>query len=173
MKILLLSSTFSCLTQRIYTELDDAEYLVSVEIYHGDIPQLLRGVGLFSPDLIICPFLAQKPPAVIYESYKCLVVHLGFLGDRGTSSLDWTIQNVAPEWEVSLLDAQEEMDMAGIWAIRTFPMRKTTKSSLFNREVTQAAVDCLWEALTHFDSLDFKSTALDYNNPKVKGLLQA
>ncbi|MCK5356269.1 MAG: hydrogenase maturation protein, partial [Methyloprofundus sp.] len=33
-------------------------------------------------------------------------------------------------------------------------------------------MDCLWEVLTYFDAPDFKPTALDYNNPKVKGRLQ-
>jgi putative two-component system protein, hydrogenase maturation factor HypX/HoxX len=172
MKILLLSSAFSGLTQRFYTELDDAGYVVSVELHHGDIPKLLEGVGLFKPDLIICPFLTQKIPAEIYENYTCLIVHPGIVGDRGASSLDWAIQNGATEWGVTLLEAQEAMDMGDIWAKRTFPMRNTTKSSLFNREVTQAAVDCLWEILTYFDAPDFKPTVLDYDNPEVKGQLQ-
>jgi len=172
MRILLLSSAFSGLTQRFYTELDDAGYVVSVELHHGNIPQLLEGVELFKPDLIICPFLTQKIPAEIYENYKCLIIHPGIVGDRGASSLDWAIQNGETEWGVTLLEAQEEMDMGDIWAKKTFPMRNTTKSSLFNREVTQAAVDCLWEALTYFDAPDFKPTPLDYNNPKVKGQLQ-
>jgi len=172
MRILLLSSAFSGLTQRFYTELDDAGYIVSVELHHGNIPVLLEGVGLFKPDLIICPFLTQKIPAEIYDNYKCLIVHPGIEGDRGASSLDWAIQNGATEWGVTLLEAQEEMDMGDIWAKKIFPMRNTTKSSLFNREVTQGAVDCLWEALTYFDAPDFKPRALGYNNPKVKGELQ-
>jgi putative two-component system hydrogenase maturation factor HypX/HoxX len=172
MKILLLSSAFSGLTQQFYTELNDAGYIVSVELHHGDIPQLLVGVGLFKPDLIICPFLTQKIPVEIYEHYKCLVIHPGIEGDRGPSSLDWAIQNNESEWGVTLLEAQEEMDMGDIWAKKTFPMRNTNKSSLFNREVTQAAVDCLWEVLTYFDAPDFKPSVLDYNNPKVKGQLQ-
>ncbi len=172
MRILLLSSAFSGLTQRFYTELDDAGYIVSVELHHGNIPLLLAGVSLFKPDLIICPFLTQKIPAEIYEHYKCLIVHPGIVGDRGASSLDWAIQKGATEWGVTLLEAQEEMDMGDIWAKRTFPMRNTTKSSLFNREVTQGAVECLWEALAYFDAPDFKPIALDYNNPKVTGQLQ-
>ena len=173
MRILLMSTAFSGLTQRFYTELDDAGYVVSVELHHGDIPQLLEGVGLFKPDLIICPFLTQKIPAEIYQQYKCLVVHPGIVGDRGPSSLDWAIQKGVAEWGVTLLEAQEEMDMGDIWAKKTFPMRNTTKSSLFNREVTQAAMDCLWEVLTYFDAPDFIPTALDYNNLEVKGQLQA
>ena len=173
MKILLVSSAFSGLTQRFYTELDDAGYIVSVELHLGDIPQLVKGVELFKPDLILCPFLTRKLPAEIYENYKCLIVHPGIEGDRGASSLDWAIQNGEAEWGMTLLEAQEEMDMGDIWAARTFPMRNTTKSSLFNREVTQAAVECLWEALTYFDAPDFKPRPLDYKNPEVKGRLQA
>ncbi len=172
MKILLLSSAFSGLTQRFYTELDDAGYRVSVELHLGNIPQLLEGVALFDPDLILCPFLTRKIPAEIYENYKCLIVHPGIEGDRGPSSLDWAIQHGESEWGVTLLEAQEEMDAGDIWAKRVFPLRNATKSSIFNREVTQAAVDCLWDILTYVDSPDFKPRPLDYANPNVKGRLQ-
>ena len=37
MRILLISSAFSGLTQRFYTELEDAGYIVSVELHQGDV----------------------------------------------------------------------------------------------------------------------------------------
>ncbi|MEY4768368.1 MAG: hypothetical protein RL637_1007 [Pseudomonadota bacterium] len=172
MRILLISTAFSGLTQRFYTELDDAGYSVSVELHFGNIPQLLEGVELFKPDLIICPFLTKKLPAEIYEKYTCLIVHPGIKGDRGASSLDWAIQEQTQEWGVTLLAAAEEMDAGDIWASKTFKVRPTTKSSLFYREVTQAAVDCLWEALTFFQSPNFRPEPLDYSRADVKGRLR-
>jgi len=91
MRILLISNAFSGLTQRFYTELEDAGYIVSVELHQGDMDQLLEGVALFKPDLILCPFLTKRLPKEIYEHYKCLIVHPGIKGDRGPSSLDWAI----------------------------------------------------------------------------------
>jgi putative two-component system hydrogenase maturation factor HypX/HoxX len=172
MRILLISSAFSGLTQRYYTELEDAGFLVSVELHSGDIPQLIEGVSLFKPDLILCPFLTKYLPKEIYQNYKCLIVHPGIKGDRGPSSLDWAIQNDEPEWGVSLLEAAEEMDAGDIWAHRTFAMRQTTKSALFYREVTQAAVDCLWEALSYFKAPNFKPEMQDYSRADYKGKLQ-
>ncbi|MGZ8137578.1 MAG: enoyl-CoA hydratase-related protein, partial [Methylococcaceae bacterium] len=172
MRILLISSAFSGLTQRFYTELEDAGYTVSVELHLGDIPQLLEGVALFKPDLILCPFLTRRLPKEIYQNIKSIIVHPGIKGDRGPSSLDWTIQNGEPEWGVTLLEAAEEMDAGSIWSSKTFPVRETTKSSLFYREVTQAAVDCLWEVLSYFDAPDFKPEIQDYSKPDVKGKLQ-
>ena len=171
MRILLISSAFSGLTQRFYTELEDAGYIVSVELHQGDIAQLLEGVSLFKPDLILCPFLTQKLPKKIYQNYKCLIVHPGIKGDRGPSSLDWAIQNNEPEWGVSLLEAAEEMDAGPIWSNKTFPMRQATKSSIFYREVTQAAIDCLWEVLTYFDAPDFRPEAQDYSKADYTGKL--
>lgn len=170
MRILLISTAFSGLTQRFYTELDDAGYLVSVELHLGDVAQLIEGVELFKPELIICPFLTRKIPAEIYQNYTCLIVHPGIKGDRGPSSLDWAIQGGEPEWGVSLLEAREEMDVGDIWVNKTFKMRAATKSSLFYREVTQAAVDCLWEALTYFQAPDFRPQALA-DHPEFKGKL--
>lgn len=172
MRILLISSAFSGLTQRFYTELDDAGYEVSVELHLGNDAQVLEGVELFKPDLILCPFLKQRIPATIYQHYRCLIVHPGIKGDRGPSSLDWAIQQSLDEWGVTLLQAADEMDAGDIWACKTFPLREATKSSLFNREVTQAAVDCLWEALTYVDALHFKPEPLDYGRPDIKGRLQ-
>lgn len=171
MRILLISSAFSGLTQRFYTELDDAGYLVSVELHLGDVTQLIEGVNLFKPELIICPFLTKKLPPEIYQNYTCLIVHPGIKGDRGPSSLDWAIQGREPEWGVTLLAAADEMDAGDIWAAKTFKMRTATKSSIFYREVTQAAVDCLWEALTYFQAPDFRPELLDYSKAEVKGKL--
>ena len=84
MRILLISSAFSGLTQRFYTELDDAGYNVSVELHSGNIPQLLEGVALFKPDLILCTFLTKRLPKEIYENTKCLIVQPGIKGDRGS-----------------------------------------------------------------------------------------
>ena len=136
MRILLISTAFSGLTQRFYTELEDAGYIVSVELHSGDMAQLLEGVALFKPDLILCPFLTKYLPKEIYEHTQCLIVHPGIKGDRGASSLDWAIQNGEPEWGVSLLEAAEEMDAGPIWSNKTFPLRQATKSSIFYREVT-------------------------------------
>jgi putative two-component system hydrogenase maturation factor HypX/HoxX len=172
MRILLISTAFSGLTQRFYTELKDAGYVVSVELHLGDEARLLEGVELFKPDLILCPFLTRRIPKAIYQHYKCLIVHPGIKGDRGPSSLDWAIQQGLSEWGVTLLEAAEDMDSGAIWASKTFTLRTATKSSVFNREVTQAAVDCLWEALTYFDAPDFKPEPLDYARFDVKGQLR-
>ncbi|WP_262965233.1 hemerythrin domain-containing protein [Methylobacter psychrophilus] len=171
MRILLVSSAFSGLTQRFYTELGDAGYLVSVELHLGDIAKLLEGIALFKPDLILCPFLTRRLPKEIYAHTQCLIVHPGIKGDRGPSSLDWAIQNGEPEWGVSLLEAAEEMDTGAIWTNKTFPLRQATKSSIFYREVTQAAVDCLWEVLTYFDAPDFKPELQDYSRADYTGKL--
>ncbi|QPK61830.1 hydrogenase maturation protein [Methylomonas sp. LL1] len=172
MRILLVSTAFSGLTQRFYTELDDAGYQVSVELHLENEAQLLQGIQLFQPDLIICPFLTRRIPECVYQQYRCLIVHPGIKGDRGPSSLDWAIQQGHEEWGVTLLQAAAEMDAGDIWASKTFSLRKACKSSVFNREVTQAAVDCLWEALSYFDAPNFKPEPLDYDNPKIKGQLR-
>ncbi len=172
MRILLVSTAFSGLTQRFYTELVDAGYQVSVELHLGDPVRLLEGVKLFQPDLIICPYLTRRIPADIYRHYKCLIVHPGIKGDRGPSSLDWAIQENQADWGVTLLEADAEMDAGAIWASRTFPMRQASKSSLFNREVTQAAVECLWEALSVAKAPSFKPMPLDYAHPAISGKLR-
>jgi putative two-component system hydrogenase maturation factor HypX/HoxX len=172
MRILLVSTAFSGLTQRFYTELDDAGFNVSVELHLGDDAQLIEGVDLFKPDLILCPYLTRRIPEILYNGYTCLIVHPGIKGDRGPSSLDWAIQEGEQEWGVTLLAAGQDMDAGAIWAHKRFPLRQASKSSVFNREVAQCAVDCLWEALSYLDAPHFKPEPLDYNRPDVRGRLR-
>ncbi len=56
MRILFISSAFSGLTQRFYTELEDAGYIVSVELHQGDMEQLLEGVALVQAGFDPVPF---------------------------------------------------------------------------------------------------------------------
>ncbi|NTS75524.1 hydrogenase maturation protein [Catenovulum sp. SM1970] len=172
MRILLISTSFNGLTQRFFTELNQAGHQVSVELHHGDEQKLVEGVEKYQPDIIFCPFLTRKIPAYLYNKYLCIIVHPGIKGDRGPSSLDWAIMNELPEWGVTLLQADDEMDAGDIWASRTFPMRKATKSSIYNREVSQAAIECLWDVLEAFEVDSFKPEPLDYDNPNIKGQLQ-
>lgn len=172
MRILLISSAFSGLTQRFYTELSDAGYTISVELHADDMDLLQAGVALFKPDLIICPFLTKRLPKEIYAQTKCLIVHPGIKGDRGPSSLDWAIQTGKTEWGVTLLEAHEEMDAGAIWSSKTFPLRQATKSSVFYQDVTQAAVHCLWEAMSFFEAPAFKPEVQNDNTAGYLGKTQ-
>lgn len=58
---------------------------------------------LFSPDVIICPFLKDFVPSSIYKRHTCLVVHPGLMGDKGPSSLDWAITEGKERWGVTVL----------------------------------------------------------------------
>ena len=169
MRVLLVSSAFNSMTQRFYVELADNGYLVAVEVYGGNVDRLREAVAIFKPDLIIAPFLTKAIPEDIWHKHICIIVHPGIEGDRGPSSLDWAIQEQWGFWGVTLLQAAAEMDAGPIWATRTFPLRKATKSSVYRREVIEAAVDCLWEVIEKFGTAGFRPRELDYRRPGVVG----
>jgi putative two-component system hydrogenase maturation factor HypX/HoxX len=168
MKILLLASAFNSLTQRVYRELD---------LLHHNLELLLSKQGkidrdaIFSanPDLIICPFLKEYIPAEIWQSYRCLIVHPGIQGDRGPSSLDWAIMEAQTSWGVTLLQADQEMDAGDIWGSSEFPMRATTKASIYRREVTRAAVDLIKQALEQIQHGAATPIPLDYTSTDIRG----
>ncbi len=170
MKILLLSSAYNGLTQRVHVELLQRQHTVSIEVAINE-RTMLEGVQLFNPDIIICPFLKHRIPESIWRHYVCIVVHPGIKGDRGASSLDWAIQNKEPEWGVTALQAAEEMDAGDIWATTKFKMRPGTKSSIYSIEVTEAAVEVVLQTLERFQDGSFKPEPLDYNKPDVYGQL--
>ncbi|MEQ1559645.1 MAG: hydrogenase maturation protein [Methyloglobulus sp.] len=171
MKILLLSSAYNGLTQRVHVELLQLGHTVSIEVAINE-QTMLEGVRLFKPDIIFCPFLRHRIPESIWRHTVCIVVHPGIKGDRGPSSLDWAIQNNELEWGVTALQAVEEMDAGDIWATSTFKMRPGNKSSIYTIEVTEAAVKVVLQTLARFQDASFKPEPLDYSKPDVRGELR-
>jgi putative two-component system protein, hydrogenase maturation factor HypX/HoxX len=171
MKILLLSSAYNGMTQRVHVELLQRGHTVSIEVAINE-HTMLEGVQLFQPDIIICPFLRHRIPESIWRHYVCIIVHPGIKGDRGASSLDWAIQNKEAEWGVTALQAAEEMDAGDIWATATFKMRPGTKSGIYTVEVIEAAVKVVLQTLERFQDASFKPEPLDYSKPEVCGQLR-
>jgi putative two-component system hydrogenase maturation factor HypX/HoxX len=146
MRILFLTHSFNSLTQRLYDELTHDGHDISVEFDIND-RVTEEAVALWQPALVVAPFLKRRIPASVWQRHRCIVVHPGPAGDRGPSALDWAILEDAAEWGVTAIEANGDFDAGAVWASRSFPMRPATKSSLYRREVTEAAVQALRLAL--------------------------
>lgn len=171
MKILLLTHAFNSLAQRTYIELGRLGHEVTVEFDVNDAVTI-QAVEMAQPDLIVAPFLKRAIPEEIWRAYVCFIVHPGIKGDRGPSALDWAILNREKTWGVTVLQAIEEMDGGDIWATIEFPMRETTKASLYRNEVTEAALTGLKMAVSRFGDEHFAPEPLNYDDPKIKGKLR-
>jgi len=145
-RILLLTHSFNSLTQRLHAELTALGHEISVEFDIADSVSE-EAVALWQPDLILAPFLKRAIPESIWSRHLCLIVHPGIVGDRGPSALDWAIMNGETSWGVTVLQAEAEMDAGPVWATASFPLRRTTKASLYRRELTEAALVAVKEAL--------------------------
>jgi putative two-component system hydrogenase maturation factor HypX/HoxX len=145
-KILFLTHAFNGLAQRLFVELQARGHRVAIELDVNDVATR-AAVARERPDVVLAPFLKRAIPADVWASVPCLVVHPGVPGDRGPSALDWAILEGESEWGVTVLQAVGEMDAGPVWAHRAFPMRLAPKSSLYRREVTEAAVAATLEAL--------------------------
>ena len=165
MRILLLCHAFNSLTQRLFVELNEQGFDISVEFDINDETSQ-QAVDLFQPDLIIAPYLKRAIPRSIWEHNTCLIVHPGIIGDRGPSALDWAILNSLDEWGVTIIQANQEMDAGDIWASVTFPMRKASKASLYRNEVTEAALEAVNIAVSRFQLSDFTPLPLSQANAK-------
>ncbi|WP_136667199.1 enoyl-CoA hydratase-related protein [Flavobacterium sp. H122] len=175
MKIFFTVSSFNGLSQRIFVELKLLGHEIHVHQLINE-KSIIAAVENFQPQLVIAPFLKKAIPEAIWKNYICLIVHPGIRGDRGAYSLDWAIMNNDKEWGVTLLQANEEMDGGDIWAYRLFKVRELssiTKGNIYRHEITQAAIECILEAIEKFKTKKFKPTPLDYNNPEIKGRLHA
>lgn len=168
MRILFLSHAFNSLTQRLFVELGMLKHEVSVEFDIND-SVTSEAVKLFQPELIIAPFLKRAIAEEIWRKHICLIVHPGIRGDRGPSALDWAILNNEAYWGVTVLQANSEMDAGDIWASSEFKMRNASKASLYHHEVTEAAVEAVLSAVSHYQSQDYQAEPLDYSRPEVRG----
>ncbi len=158
MRILFLTHSFNCLTQRLFVELTEAGHEVSIEFDINDAVAI-EAVRLFQPDLIIAPYLRRAIPEQIWRRHVCLVVHPGIPGDRGPSALDWAILNDESEWGVTVLQADAAMDAGPVWAAVNFAMRHARKSSLYRNEVTDAAIVAVHQAIERFQTGNFLPAA--------------
>ena len=150
MRILLLTHSFNSLCQRLFVELEAAGHEISVEFDINDAVTE-EAVALFEPDCLVAPFLKRAIPESVWRALPCFIVHPGIPGDRGPSALDWAILKGHPRWGVTVLQAEQEMDAGPVWASAGFSMREATKSSLYRNEVTEAAVNAVFEALGRFE----------------------
>lgn len=146
MRILFLTHSFNSLTQRLYDELTHDGHEIAVEFDIND-RVTEEAVALWQPELIVAPFLKRRIPDSVWQRHRCIVVHPGPAGDRGPSALDWAVLQGEPEWGVTAIEANGEYDAGAVWASVPFAMRPATKSSLYRREVTEAAVQALRLAL--------------------------
>jgi putative two-component system protein, hydrogenase maturation factor HypX/HoxX len=170
-RILLISSAYNSLTQRVHAELADRHHQVSVELALSD--EVMReAVRRCDPDLIIAPMLTRAIPADIWSARPCFIVHPGPRGDRGPSSLDWAIMDGAERWSVTVLQANAEMDAGDIWASVEFPVPRCSKSSLYRTEVADAALEALLLAVTRFETGGYRPEPLDYSHADVTGRLR-
>ena len=162
MRILLLTHSFNSLSQRLFGMLQALGHTVSVELDIADAVTE-EAVEMFQPDVVLAPFLKRRIPETVWAHTVCLVVHPGIPGDRGPSALDWAIRRGDAQWGVTVLQAVQEMDAGEVWAWEPFVVRAgATKSSLYRREVTQAAVVAVLRALQRF-----KPDSLHPNEPGI------
>jgi len=168
MRILLLVHGFNSLSQRLHIELTERGHDVSVELdVHDAVTR--EAVELFRPDVVVAPFLKRAIPEDIWRACRCLIVHPGIVGDRGPSALDWAVLDDRPEWGVTVIEAEAQMDAGPVWAAEVFPMRAgASKSSLYRREVSDAAVRAVVSALERIESGVFRPRSAGATDPNAE-----
>jgi len=158
MRILFLTSAHNSLSQRLWIELGERGHEIRVCVAATG-EAMIAAVSREAPDLIIAPMLKIAIPKEVWSRHLCLIVHPGIKGDRGPSSLDWAIVNDEKIWGVTILEAANEFDAGPIWASQEFALKADppAKSSLYRRQVTEAALRGVLEAIARIESGEFRS----------------
>ena len=156
MDILLVVSAFNSLSQRVYAELSDEGHDVDVVLASHGADAVRAAVREVRPELIIAPMLKSALPEDVWQEHTCLIVHPGPPGDRGPSSLDWAIAEEAPEWGVTVLQAEAAMDAGDIWADGSFRVPQAGKSDVYRNELSDAAAGAVLLAVGRFADGSFK-----------------
>ncbi len=168
MRVLLLTHGFNSLSQRLHVALGERGHSVSVELdVHDAVTR--EAVELFCPDVVVAPYLKRAIPEDLWRARRCLIVHPGIVGDRGPSALDWAVLEGEAQWGVTVLEADAQLDGGPVWASATFPMRAASKSSLYRREMTDAAVQAVLTALARIESGAFEPHRVRESDAAVRG----
>ncbi|WP_109284852.1 enoyl-CoA hydratase-related protein [Streptomyces orinoci] len=155
MRVLLIASAFNSLTQRVFAELGDRGHTVETAVV-TDAEAVRTAVLRHRPELVLAPMLKTVIPEDVWSRHTCLVVHPGPPGDRGPSALDWAVQESAPRWGVTVLQARAELDAGPVWAEAGFTVPAGVgKSELYRGEVADAALQAVHLAVERFASGGF------------------
>ncbi|OXM64270.1 formyl transferase [Amycolatopsis vastitatis] len=160
---MLLCSAFNGLSQRAWLHLRARGHRVAIGIVR-DPQEIAAAAAATDPDLIICPFLRRRVPEVVWRRYRTIIIHPGPEGDRGPSALDWAIMDAEPTWGVTALQATGELDGGPIWGTRVFrmPADPPRKSTLYNTEVTDAALSLIGEVAAKAEDPGFTPRRQDH-----------
>jgi putative two-component system hydrogenase maturation factor HypX/HoxX len=163
MKILFIVSAFNSLSQRLFCELRDKGYEVSVQFATSQ-NDMSEEVDRFKPDIIFCPYLKKYLPKEIFLNTPTFVLHPGIRGDRGHNALDHAVRDEKKEWGVVILRATEVLDGGDIYAEVRFQMRDASKASLYRNEVARASSNALKIFLKNLADKEFVPSP-QLNNP--------
>ena len=159
MRILLISTAFNSLSQRVHAELTDDGHELEVVVAacgEREVREAVfgEGTGAQPPakfELCIAPMLTTAIPEDVWRAVPCLIVHPGPPGDRGPASLDWALHLGARTWGVTVLQAQAEMDAGPVWAAASFQIPPgVAKSDVYRGELADAASRAVREAVRRF-----------------------
>lgn len=167
MKILLLSSTYDSLTQRLHVELAGRGHEVSFDIASNDL-QTSETVLQHKPELIFCPFLESSLSRAIWHRNRCITLHIHTDTDKGPSALDWAIQEQESHCVISAIQISSEMDVGLLWKAETFPLRSVAKSNIYMLELQDAAVKVALETITQAQNINFIPQSLHYTHTDVR-----
>jgi enoyl-CoA hydratase/carnithine racemase len=189
MKILLLCTAHSSLSQRLYLTLT-LNHEVTIE-YALSTDSMVEAVTLAHPHLIICPFLTSFVPAKIYTKCMTLVVHPGAPGDGGPSALDFLIieedgtdediervmgkdlwsAHGRSHWGVTVLQANAEYDAGPVWAWEQYSINiddhNLIKSGFYRGPVTRAALAACLTAIKRIELAARETAPVGSDNADV------
>lgn len=176
MRILFLTNAHNGMSQALYLNLTEQGHQVKLHVARGE-EDMLAAHDSFHPDAIVAPFLTKRVPERLWRNNQTcpvLVVHPGVRGDRGVSSIDWALKGSLPEWGVTVLQADEEMDAGDVWDSSNFSVPHSsslTKSSFYNKLCVPTAVAGVQAALSRLQR-GVPPRPLDYSDSDVTGALQ-
>ncbi|WP_108061216.1 hydrogenase maturation protein [Poseidonibacter lekithochrous] len=187
MKILLIISSFNSLSQSVYCKLRELNHEISVKFAISK-ELMIEEVQSLNPDIVLSPFLKEYLPCEIFENYDSFILHPGIIGDRGHNSLDHAINDEVKQWGVVILKADHELDAGDIYAQANFPMRISSKASIYRNEVNKASLEALEEFLENYQNKNFIPTKqiqndihtpitmdkriIDWNNDTTKEIIK-
>ncbi|WP_224996062.1 hypothetical protein [Cesiribacter sp. SM1] len=172
MKILLLTTTHSGLSQRTYFELVERGHSVYVQPATSDAA-IEAAVAFYQPQLIIASFIRRAVPATVQQNYPIINVRSVNGTDRGASKLDGTLAENLQCWRITFSQVSKERKSLNNSISHSIEMPRKNRKIFYKHHMAQAVVNDILEAVEKYDRKTFAANALQTIDSMIKTRLQS
>lgn len=172
MRILLLTTAHSGLSQRTYTELVERGHAVCIQPASTDAA-IEAAAAHFKPQLIIAPFLKIGLPTHLLQKYTVLTIRAAAGTDRGPVNYNGVLAENLQNWRITVYQASMAKEISSNSTSQNLMVPLQAKNNFYQHHLTHAVVQDILDTVDKIQRKALTSHALQRTGTKVIGRLHS